>query len=318
MSSAEALCAALLLGFAFIAVPAKGAERASGSRHGGLSSPAPLIPGAAPPTEQELLRKLDNRDRAASRLAEPPSYSQLLDIPIVSENDLKKPELGKASREAMRESALGYGARAGLSRRTWETSAYLEGRASYLDRVWNFGALMIPIRGGAAVVVPPVIEVGGESVAVDEGGQSANVVQRSARILQDARVVGITPTWRGYLSRSWNPDPGLPDPILLPRNEEEKRTWIEHMRQGWGLGIEQADAIYEADLAAMNRDFRGMVLYRELVASGLIKELYLAEADLGVTGGGPEMKIGERTVRITTPASLSADMTKWRAYALRN
>jgi defect-in-organelle-trafficking protein DotC len=86
--------------------------------------------------------------------------------------------------------------------------------------------------------------------------------------------------------------------LLLPKDDKERKAWREWVAEGWRLGVEQADEIFETDTARLLRDFRGIVLYRTLVAEGVISELFLAEANMGVTGGGDEMRVGDRIVRM--------------------
>ena len=54
-----------------------------------------------------------------------------------------------------------------------------------------------------------------------------------------------------------------------------------------------------------------MVRYRSLVAQGILNEMYFAAADRGITGGGDEMKVGDKVVRITIPARLNESSDSW-------
>jgi defect-in-organelle-trafficking protein DotC len=54
-----------------------------------------------------------------------------------------------------------------------------------------------------------------------------------------------------------------------------------------------------------------MLQYRRLVNMGMMDRMVLQEADFGVTGGGEEMRIGSRTVRIVSDAQFDADPLRW-------
>ena len=100
-------------------------------------------------------------------------------------------------------------------------------------------------------------------------------------------------------------------PILRPKTDEEREAWMQWTAEGWAMGIQQADQIYRHDVARLSREYEGMALYQKLVRRGLLHELYLAKADLGVTGGGEEMRIGEQVVRITAPARFNGSTAVW-------
>ena len=61
----------------------------------------------------------------------------------------------------------------------------------------------------------------------------------------------------------------------------------------------------------MTNDFTGMVRYRELLAQGMISKPYALADDRGVTGGGREMRIGDRGVAITGQSSLISKSSVW-------
>ena len=45
-----------------------------------------------------------------------------------------------------------------------------------------------------------------------------------------------------------------------------------------------------------------MIRYRKLLAQGIVSAPYALQIDRGVTGGGDEMRIGDRAVTITGPS----------------
>jgi hypothetical protein len=123
-------------------------------------------------------------------------------------------------------------------------------------------------------------------------------------------------TWREdflrtYLEREWGEVIPPPD-ILLPKDDEEREIWQEHVQKGWKSGYEQADEIFESDLAQLTSDFEGMIRYRILLSQGMISPPYALQVDRGITGGGDEMKIGDRAVQITGVPELMTGADQWK------
>lgn len=210
---------------------------------------------------------------------------------------------------AIRETAMALGAQGGLAHRSFEINQMLEGNEHELGQIYNFDRLLIPAPSGSTVL-PPIVTQAEQIYTVADGGQSAAVVDRHYRIIAPARLVSRPPNWRTYLVRNWLA-PEIPPGELLPQTSLQRRVWEEAVADGWESGLTQADVIFETDLNRLQRDIGGMVLYRSLVAQGVIQHLYLAEADRGITGGGNELRVGDRMVRITSPASLNGDSGDW-------
>jgi defect-in-organelle-trafficking protein DotC len=55
------------------------------------------------------------------------------------------------------------------------------------------------------------------------------------------------------------------------------------------------------------------VRYRELLAQNMISPPYALADDRGVTGGGNEMRVGDRGVTITGQSSLISKSSNWQA-----
>lgn len=105
-------------------------------------------------------------------------------------------------KDAIREAALSYGARAGLSRRIFQIRQELEFRARYLDKVFDFSQLLIPAPSGL-LIEPPIITSGDNAMIIEATGQQAAVSDRIYNIISNARIVSAPRTWRFYLYREW-------------------------------------------------------------------------------------------------------------------
>lgn len=212
--------------------------------------------------------------------------------------------------DALKEAALSFGARGGLAKRTWEIRKNLDMRARYLDKVYDFGNLLIAAPSGF-MIEPPIVTEAMNAVIVDFSGQEAAVSDRIYNIIKNARIVSTPRNWRQYLEREWGEV--IPPPALLvPKDDDEREIWEEYVRKGWKLGYEQADEIFNDDLSRLTLDFEGMVRYKLLLAQGMVSPPYALQVDRGVTGGGEEMRVGDRAVQITGVPEFVTGADQWK------
>jgi len=272
--------------------------------------PAPAIQTGAGSSAASIA--LDMPDPAAGPSPPPPLLTDLQNQSTGAE--IKPEELGLQIRaDALREAALSYGARGGLAFRTFQIQRRLAEYDTSLTRAFNFTRLLISAPSGL-LIEPPIVSEAQRAVLVASGGQAAAVADRVYRINRVARIVTASRNWRLYLERDWgrvDPPPG----ILLPRTDEERAEWSVWVKEGWNAGLVQAEDTFEADLDRMTNDFIGMVRYRELLAQGMISSPYALNEDRGVTGGGSEMRVGDRGVTITGPSALIPKSNQWTPAA---
>lgn len=205
---------------------------------------------------------------------------------------------------ALRDLALSLGARSGLASRAEVVNQGLLAKSREFDRVFNFQELLLDNQ-----ILPPVlIEARHTLNLADE--HSIRVSDRSYKILRQARFVTAPPNWRDYLFMAY-PKPEFPDMTLLPNSADERRIWRENVAKGWSRGVEQADQIYQENLARLKRDYEGMIRYRFLLAQKMVSPPHVAHRDLGVTGGGEELSLGDQTLEIMALPSLQPDSKKW-------
>ncbi len=212
--------------------------------------------------------------------------------------------------EAIREAAISYGARAGLAWRTYKIAKETEARARSLDRVYDFRQLLIPAPSGL-LIEPPIINQDMNAMLIEGDGQQAAVSDRIYNIINNARIVSAARSWRTYLTRDWGKIEPPPD-ILRPQTDEERELWIRLVRKGWAEGVDQANEIFETDLNQLMADFQGMIRYRLLLSQGMVSAPYALQVDRGVTGGGDQLRIGDRAVQITGKPSLLPGYKEWQ------
>lgn len=212
--------------------------------------------------------------------------------------------------EAVKEAALSYGARGGLSWRTYEIRLELEKRARFLDKIFDFRQLLIPAPSGL-LIEPPIISEAQDAMLIQSGGLDAAVAEKVLNINRNAQIVSTARTWRTYLEREWDEVTPPPD-ILRPENARERKIWKELSEKGWHKGIEQAEDIFNDDLNQLVAHYQGMVRYRVMLAQGMISAPYAVQVDRGVTGGGNSMRIGDRSVKITDLPEFQTGYKQWQ------
>lgn len=253
--------------------------------------------------------------RAANSIDEIPPPPSKDDLLAIKKQKREQFDEGKSAlpidirNDAVRESALSYGARGGLNWRTYWIRQEIEGRARYLDKVYNFQQLLIAAPSGL-LIEPPVIGESIDAMVIASGGLEAAVADRVYNIGRNARIVSSARSWRMYLERQWGEVSPPPD-ILMPETAEEQAKWDDWFEKGWLAGIEQADDIFQADLNKLSSDYQGMVRYRTLLSQGMVSPPYALQVDRGVTGGGNEMRVGDRAVSITGLPALKPGTQEW-------
>ena len=221
------------------------------------------------------------------------------------------PEIAFAAEKrasSVRLAALGFGARAGLARRTWEIAAMLDRHGPNLSAIYRFGDLVL--RADGFTVLPPVLAESRRAFRLEPAGTHAASARRVLRILEPARLVSAAPDWRDWLRRSWRPaEP--PASVLFPRDDREEARWRRLLAEGWTKGVALADDIFAADLDRLNRTFEGVVLWHRLNRAGMLTAPGIEVEWAGVSGHENLMRVGAASARIGRPARFELDAGRW-------
>lgn len=209
--------------------------------------------------------------------------------------------------QGLKEVAMTLGAQGALANRSITINRMLEEHHGELDQVYNFQSLLLTHN-----VLPPVLAEGDRTLN-KEDDNTIRLADRTYRIVHQAKFVTAPPNWREYLLLTYE-KPERPDYSLLPKENspEEIEAWKQGVHEGWKQGSHQANQIFAANLARLQRDYNGMVLYRRLINYKMITSPMVAETSLGVTGGGEELTINDRFKRITQVPGLVPDADQWR------
>ena len=209
---------------------------------------------------------------------------------------------------AVRLAALGFGARAGLARRTWEIAGMLDRHGPKLSAIYRFGDLVL--RADGFTVLPPVLAETRRAFRLEAAGSRAASARRVLRILEPARLVSAAPDWRDWLRRGWRAaEP--PAAVLFPGDEEEVARWRRLLAEGWAKGVALADDIFAADLDRLNRAFEGVILWHRLNRNVRVTAPGIEVERAGVSGHETLMRIGTATARVARPARFELDAGRW-------
>lgn len=224
----------------------------------------------------------------------------------------QSPDVSEMRREALQEIAGALGASGGLAFRTNQIKKEVDCYATQLDKLYDFKKLIID-NG----VLPPVLTEGLANYS-QESTDQVRIADKIYKIEEKAKFVSVYPTWRDYLRFSF-PSYEMPDPAYLPKNDAEKAIWDAAVKEGWEKGVKQANEIYETSYAKLDRDYKGMIKYKILLAEGLVTPTIIGKQNLGITGGGREMSINDQVFRIMDHSALNPNKSEWKVeYPVSN
>lgn len=255
---------------------------------------------------------------------DPTIPNQLQDLRQMRKSRLNKQEkVSKMREQILRDTALSLGAQAGMAWRAQQLNALVSIYKTPLSRVFNFYPLLLE-----KAVLPPILREGRDSFAL-ANDLIIRVNDRDYQIIEQARFVTVPPTWQDYLYANYTMDqrnlhllrkkPGekieyanLVSKGLLPRNKVERIIWITNINKGWNAGIQQAENILLQGINKMQRDYMGMILYRNLLAKKMVSAPFVATQELGITGNDNELNINDRILMITSLPSLQTNSNAWK------
>jgi defect-in-organelle-trafficking protein DotC len=206
---------------------------------------------------------------------------------------------------ALQETATTVAAQSALAWRARQINTVLKVRTALLDQAFNFNQMMLPHN-----VLPPVLTEGSNDLSL-ANDDTIRIADQIYKLERQAKFVTVPPTWRDYLWMSYT-KPDVPTSTLLPQNSKERVVWKKYTALGWQTGINQADSIYATNLGRLKRDYMGMIRYRVLLAQHMVSPPYVSQADLGVTGGGSDLRVNDQVLRITVLPSLQANSKRWK------
>lgn len=280
-----------------------------------VSYPVPPMP--PPFVVEEAARELGNPlNKPVTGAAEVPGVvggerpPSLEALQATRARDQHGDALEAGRREVLHQAGLTYGAQGGLAARAFAINEMLRRYEGVLDRVYDFGSLVLRLGGGQTFMRPPIVTQAQMAFALGEGGQVARETACIYQITREAQLTSVAPNWRAYLVRDWG-WPARPSDAVLPRTEQEASYWTQAVTEGWAQGERQAVEIFLSDLGRVQRDIVGMARYHVLLKAGLVENPKVTFENSRVSGGGAELRAGDRIVRIAGQPGLQANPKHW-------
>lgn len=237
----------------------------------------------------------------------PPAGSQIDSIlGVTSTSSASLEKIGYAREQILREAATALGARAGLSDRSKELMVILNERSTSLDAKFNFNPFVI-----GASVLPPVISESKDVVALEAAAM--NVAGVIYHIDEPARFAMPTPTWRNWMYVGLDESPVL-IPALGnngPANSAEKQLWQSVVKESYEIGRVQANGVFDANLALLERVHAGMRRYFKLWQRGMVSAPIIAQnSEIVSRQDANTISVGNTLYRITAPTDFRG-FQKW-------
>ena len=311
---AALFCATVLTGVA-AAVPA----RATSAGDGIADAPVPPMPSA---------EQVDRGSRIAARGINTPVTGASITGRVTGGGRppslealqaLRPATLPEKGAEGMRMQAVcqegkAYGARGGLSARSFSINEMLRRHEPVLDARYDFSTVAISTGGRTTMLLPPVVTEAQMAFGLGDGGQVARETGRIYRITRQGRLTSTVPDWRSYLVRQWGA-PTPPAETLRPRTDKEAETWSRCVTDGWAEGERLAVETFLSDLGTLETDLIGMARFHVLLRSGLVEQPQIAVKHLRVQGGGNRLNMQDTTISITRQRGLNPNTGRWRPTA---
>lgn len=214
-------------------------------------------------------------------------------------------EVTKIRQNILKDTASNYGITAGLS---WKMNQIKINELSQLeDRLNKFDFSSLAIDAG---VLPPVI-IEGVSNYAQNNDDEVRLADKSLKIEKPAKFYSTYPTWRDYLVFDF-PAPEAVPVSILPKTPAESKIWDYWVEKGFAQGVLQAKNIFQASIDRFDRDYNGMLKFHQLLAQNQITPTLVSKHNMGITGGGRELRINDQILRIQEHSALISDDSKWR------
>lgn len=207
--------------------------------------------------------------------------------------------------QAVIEAAQTLGFQKGVQWRYEKIMENVLNQESQINRIFDFGGLLM--NNGR--ILPPVIIEGEKGLNI-ESNLVATEVESSFRILKDARIVSVPPSWRDYLYREYEAS-RVVNPAVLPKGKEEQDLWEEYAKKGFNEGVRHADRLFKTNLQKMVRDFEGILRFKILAEQNIVSLPILSKGEIGIVVEDKKLDVDQRIFRITKEGSFNDKVETW-------
>jgi defect in organelle trafficking protein DotC len=244
---------------------------------------------------------LPDQTSRSEYIAVEPSKQQLLSTErIFSPSDLSStPSMKSGLRiNAIRDAALSYGTKAGLYFKAEQINQLIAKKYQASLDVISFR----PLMQGTNLLMPS-IDITQFSEVLRDGVLSN--VRESYTIDAPSKLVTTAPTFRDYLILGFE-QPSQIHSVLKPTTNGEEAVWTEYVNEGWMLGVNQAEDIFQDGLNRFVKDTLGRINYRQALSLGIVSPPIVGRNSFIQTFNEDTMHIGEVQLRIVKPVAFTS------------
>ena len=256
-------------------------------------------------SNEDFFKEINNNPDEEEKL--PPSLADVLAFDVVDE---LKMQIDEQRYKAINDNAVAYGMQAGYAYQLAVIRLALNDRSVALDNLYNFTRFIMQGR-----ILPPVITLV-ENRVQQTDDDTIHVGLFNYKILSDARLVTQAPNWRSYLLYAVD-TPKRPKFALNPEIKAERELWTKAVAKGYQRGVMMANRnLYEGWLQ-LDRDYRGIIKYYELLYQGVVSRPYMTVNAQDIVGDGKNMTVGDTVLRISVKPEFVLNRNQWQPNARR-
>lgn len=264
-----------------------------------------------PPMTLDEAQRLYDRPAIVQSVQQNSNSTDPAALDAVSSIKASRNEAQKARAQAVIDTGLSVGVKAGLSWQLRNIDTAVGKMSRDLEFIYDFNPLMIHQR-----VVPAVITES-RNLYNQDGDFAVRLSGAFYKIERQARFSSVSPNWREYLSfPKVEVDRNGMMSMLMPTTDEERAVWRVAVKSGWNQGVEQANIMLVQAMDRLNRDFSGMSRFHRFVTTGKISMPAIASEDIPISRNGATMAVDETLLRITTLPEFNSKMGMWQGVLI--
>ncbi|MDQ7048082.1 MAG: type IV secretory system conjugative DNA transfer family protein [Enterobacterales bacterium] len=165
----------------------------------------------------------------------------------------------------------------------------------------------------AVLFLPPVLAKYTRVRSSDQQQLFYRNAEIEYQIKQPARLTEQLLDWRFFLTlRPYDELPSLAAGAL-PKDSEEQSIWKKAAKEGWKLGLQQANQVMQDRLQQLMLTHKGMLDYVILVDQNMVKppQVSLSTNATEISNDSNHLAINVLRYQIRYPAKFNADTSEW-------
>lgn len=248
--------------------------------------------------------------------AELPTKAEVMGLEKEQAQEMIKDELQDEIRvKALKEIATTYSIQVAFLETLKFHKSRIKKANNELNNIYNFQTLMDLAAGQineeykslGLYVLPAVVYETDSNLKLNSSGMVLAVNNKEYLVKQHVKLVTSVPSWRSYLLEDDYKRPSPPPPSLIPKNHSERIVWEDAVKEGWAIGVKQAEIEIKSRVRRLVSDFKGMLNYIKLVDKGVLNPAYIAiqSNPINISKEKDKLKLNEVVYRVTAPTEFT-------------